>query len=159
MFASSRPIAALSAEERMRRIRADRWINIPRGAAGAEMLEDLIAFPQRARMPNLLIVGESGMGKTMIVEKFARDHPAHFDAVNGLKRMPVVVVQMVSGPDEARFYKRLLAAIGAPEPTRATWARWKVWRCGCCGKPGRACWSSTRCTVCRRARSASRRAS
>jgi len=56
----------------------------------------------------------------MIVEKFARDHPAHFDAVNGLKRMPVVVVQMVSGPDEARFYKRLLAAIGAPEPTRPT---------------------------------------
>jgi len=71
-------------------------------------------------MPNLLIVGESGMGKTMIVEKFARDHPAHFDAVNGLKRMPVVAVQMVSGPDEARFYKRLLAAIGAPEPSRPT---------------------------------------
>ena len=70
-------------------------------------------------MPNLLIVGESGMGKTMIVEKFARDHPAHYDAVNGLKRMPVVVVQMVSGPDEARFYKRLLAAIGAPEPERS----------------------------------------
>ena len=84
------------------------------------MLEDLIAFPRRARMPNLLIVGESGMGKTMIVEKFARDHPAYYDAVNGLKRIPVVVVQMVSGPDEARFYKRLLAAIGAPEPTRPT---------------------------------------
>ena len=27
---------------------------------------------------------------------------------------------MVSGPDEARFYKRLLAAIGAPEPLRPT---------------------------------------
>jgi hypothetical protein len=27
---------------------------------------------------------------------------------------------MVSGPDEARFYKRLLAAIGALEPTRPT---------------------------------------
>ena len=71
-------------------------------------------------MPNLLIVGASGMGKTMIVEKFARDHPAYFDAVNGLKHMPVVIVQMVSGPDEARFYKRLLAAIGAPEPPRPT---------------------------------------
>jgi type II secretory pathway predicted ATPase ExeA len=34
--------------------------------------------------------------------------------------MPVIVVQMISGPDEARFYKRLLAAIGAPEPPRAT---------------------------------------
>jgi len=28
--------------------------------------------------------------------------------------------QMVSGPDETRFYRRILAAIGAPEPPRAT---------------------------------------
>ena len=110
------------------------------------MLEDLIAFPQRARMPNLLIVGASGMGKTMIVEKFARDHPAHFDAVNGLKRMPVVVVQMVSGPDEARFYKRLLAAIGAPERRGPLWGRWKA-RVAGLAEAGRACWSSTRCIV------------
>ena len=81
---------------------------------------ELIAFPPRARMPNLLIVFASGMGKTMIVEKFARDHPGYHDAANGLKRIPVVVVQMVSGPDEARFYKRLLAAIGATEPPRPT---------------------------------------
>ena len=120
LFASSRPIAALSSDERLRRIRSDRWINYPRAQQALAMLEDLIVFPQRARMPNLLIVGESGMGKTMIVEKFVRDHPAHFDAVNGLKRMPVVAVQMVSGPDEARYYKRLLAAIGAPEPSRPT---------------------------------------
>ena len=71
-------------------------------------------------MPSVAIYGDSGMGKTMIVEKFARDHPTHFDAVNGIKRMPVVLVQMVSGPDEARFYRRLLAAIGAPEPSRPT---------------------------------------
>ncbi|KAF0126148.1 MAG: hypothetical protein FD148_2151, partial [Methylocystaceae bacterium] len=120
LFAGSRPIAALSSEERLRRIRADRWINYPRAQQALAALEDLISFPRRARMPNLLIVGESGMGKTMIVEKFARDHPAYFDAVNGLKRMPVVLVQMVSGPDEARFYKRLLAAISAPEPSRPT---------------------------------------
>jgi Cdc6-like AAA superfamily ATPase len=120
LFAPSRPIAALSSDERLCRIRSDRWINYPRARQALAMLEDLIAFPQRARMPNLLIVGASGMGKTMIVEKFARDHPSHFDAVNGLKRMPVVAVQMVSGPDEARFYKRLLAAIGAPEPSRPT---------------------------------------
>jgi DNA replication protein DnaC len=66
LFASSRPIAALSSDERLRRIRSDRWINYPRAQQALAMLEDLIAFPQRARMPNLLIVGESGMGKTMI---------------------------------------------------------------------------------------------
>ena len=60
------------------------------------------------------------MGKTMIVEKFAHDHPSYFDVANGLKRMPVVLVQMVSGPDESRFYRRLLAATGALEPPWAT---------------------------------------
>jgi type II secretory pathway predicted ATPase ExeA len=120
LFPASRPTAALSAEERIRRIRADRWINYSRAQQALEKLEALLAFPQRARMPNLLIVGASGMGKTMIVEKFARDHPSHFDSVTGRMNMPVIVVQMVPGPDEARFYKRLLAAIGAPEPSRAT---------------------------------------
>ncbi len=120
LFPAIRPVAALNPAERIRRIRADRWISYPRAQQALAKLEDLIVFPQCARMPNLLIVGASGMGKTMIVEKFARDHPGHFDAVSGIERMPVVVVQMVSGPDEARFYKRLLTAIGAPEPPRAT---------------------------------------
>jgi type II secretory pathway predicted ATPase ExeA len=120
LFPSSRPVAALSAEERIRRIRADRWVNYPRAEQVLQKLEALLAFPQRARMPNLLLVGASGMGKTMIVEKFARDHPSHFDTVTGRMHLPVIIVQMVPGPDEARFYKRLLAAIGAPETPRAT---------------------------------------
>jgi type II secretory pathway predicted ATPase ExeA len=120
LFPAARELALLDAEVRIRAMRTDRWISYPRGQAALAKLEELIAFPQRARMPNLLIVGESGMGKTMIIEKFARDHPAYYDAVNGLKQMPVVVVQMVSGPDEVRFYKRLLAAIGGFEPPRAT---------------------------------------
>ena len=123
LFPASRPMAVLGADERVRKICADRWIRYPRAQHALAKLEELIAFPQRARMPNLLIVGASGMGKTMIVEKFARDHPAHFDATKGVEHMPVIVVQMVSGPDEARFYKRILAAIGAPEPPRGTLGR------------------------------------
>lgn len=115
-------IAALSAEERILRIRADRWISYPRAEAALAKLETLMSFPERARMPNLLLVGESGMGKTMIIEKFTRDHASSFDDTTGRLHMPVVAVQMVSGPDETRFYRRILAAIGAPEPPRATLA-------------------------------------
>ena len=76
-------IAALSAEERIHRIRADRWISYPRAEAALEKLETLMSFPERARMPNLLIVGDSGMGKTMIIEKFTRDHASSFDETSG----------------------------------------------------------------------------
>ncbi|MDF9301998.1 TniB family NTP-binding protein [Tritonibacter mobilis] len=120
LFPASQALAAKSADERIRRIRADRWISYPRAEQALAKLDTLIGFPKCARMPNLLIVGESGMGKTMIVEKFVRDHPISFDEASGTTRMPVVTVQMISGPREARFYRRLLAAIGAPEPPRAT---------------------------------------
>ncbi len=112
--------AALSAEDRIHRIRADRWISYPRADAALEKLETLMSFPERARIPNLLIVGESGMGKTMIIEKFARDHASSSDEASGRLHMPVVAVQMVSGPDDSHFYRRILAAIGAPEPPQAT---------------------------------------
>ena len=78
LYPASRAVAAMSAEERIHRIRADRWIAYPRAQAALAKLEELISFPERARMPNLLIVGASGMGKTMIIEKFVRDHPASF---------------------------------------------------------------------------------
>ena len=122
LYPAARQLALLSAEDRIHRIRADRWISYPRAEAALVKLETLMSFPERARMPNLLIVGESGMGKTMIIEKFTRDHPASFDETTGRLHMPVVAVQMVSGPDESRFYRRILAAIGAPEPPRATLA-------------------------------------
>ena len=122
LYPAARQLAALSAEQRIHRIRADRWISYPRAEAALVKLETLMSFPERARMPNLLIVGESGMGKTMIIEKFTRDHPANFDETTGRLHMPVVVVQIVSGPDESRFYRRILAATGAPEPPRATLA-------------------------------------
>jgi type II secretory pathway predicted ATPase ExeA len=120
LYPGAGEIAALSSEERIHRIRADRWISYPRAEAALEKLETLMSFPERARMPNLLIVGDSGMGKTMIIEKFTRDHASCFDETSGRLHMPVVAVQMVSGPDESRFYRRILAAIGAPEPPRAT---------------------------------------
>ncbi|MZR15384.1 AAA family ATPase [Maritimibacter sp. DP07] len=114
--------AVLGAEERILRIRGDRWVSYPRAEVALAKLETFLAFPERTRMPNLLLVGESGMGKTMIIEKFSRDHPSSFDDTTGRLHMPVVAVQMVSGPDETRFYRRILAAIGAPEPPRATLA-------------------------------------
>lgn len=113
-------LAGLPDHERVERVRADRWIEYPRARAALARLDDLLLFPKRARMPNLLIFGASGMGKTMIIEKFVRTHPPVFDAVSGIRRRPIIVVQMIPSPDEGRFYHRLLALIGAPPPTRAT---------------------------------------
>ena len=112
--------ADLPNRERIEHIRVDRWIDYPRARQALDKLEELLLFPKRARMPNLLIFGASGMGKTMIIDKFVRAHPPRFDESSGIDHRPVIVVQMVASPHEGRFYHRLLSVIGAPPPTRAT---------------------------------------
>lgn len=108
-------VAALSNEDRMRRIRSDRWIGYTRARSALQRMEDLFSWPNKQRMPNLLIIGPTNNGKSMIVEKFRRDHFVSPAAQGGdREHIPVVVVQTPSEPSVARFYSGLLAGIGAP---------------------------------------------
>ncbi|WUU93843.1 TniB family NTP-binding protein [Spirillospora sp. NBC_01491] len=104
--------ARLPADERVRYVRADRWIGYTRAAGALERLEELVEWPAKQRMPNLLLVGPTNNGKSMIIEKFRRGHlPA---SRPDAEQIPVLVVQMPSEPSVVRFYTALLAAMGAP---------------------------------------------
>ncbi len=111
-----RHLADEDASSRIRRIRTDRWIGYARAEAVLAALEDLLSFPTRTRMPNLLLVGPTNNGKTMIVEKFRRAHPgtAAAESEDGMALLPVVKVQMPPGPDEGRFFGAILDALGMP---------------------------------------------
>lgn len=101
---------------RIRAIRTDRWIGYARADAALAACEDMLTFPKRTRMPNLLLFGPTNNGKTMIVEKFRRAHPAvaSEDAPHGMAQVPVLNVQMPPGPDEARFFEAILDALAVP---------------------------------------------
>lgn len=102
----------LGEAERLRYVRADRWIGYPRATEALQRLETLLEWPTKQRMPNLLLLGPTNNGKSMIVEKFRRTHPPaeHGDR----EEIPVLVMQMPSEPSPNRFYAGLLAALGAP---------------------------------------------
>ncbi|WP_318036771.1 TniB family NTP-binding protein [Streptomyces chengmaiensis] len=70
---AAQQIARLPDAERLRYVRADRWIGYPRATAALERLETLLTWPTRQRMPNLLLIGPTNNGKSMIVEKFRRE--------------------------------------------------------------------------------------
>ena len=107
--------------QRLDWIRADRWIGYPRALQALTILEDLLTLPVRQRMPNLLIIGPTNNGKTMIVEKFRRDHPAAPSADGEHEIIPVAIVQMPSEPELKRFYAAILRAVQAPpRPPRET---------------------------------------
>jgi len=120
LHSSTRPFAAEDQATRIQRIRMDRWIAYARAEAALTALEDLLTFPKRLRMPNLLLVGPTNNGKTMIVEKFRRAHLAvdAADAQDGAAIVPVVKMQMPAGPDEGRFFGAILDALGMPYAPR-----------------------------------------
>jgi Bacterial TniB protein len=100
--------------ERMMRIRNERWIGYTRAHQALSKLEELFTFPKRQRMPNLLIIGPTNNGKSMIVEKFRRAHPSQPLENTMNEIIPVLVMQMPSDPSISRFYYLLLAAMNAP---------------------------------------------
>jgi predicted ATPase len=73
-------------EDRIRQVRSANWVGYARASRALDRLTELIEQPSCARMPCLLLYGESGMGKTMIIEKFERMHPPHHDRASGTGR-------------------------------------------------------------------------
>ena len=73
---AAQQVARLPAAERLRHVRADRWIGYTRATEALARLETLFEWPARQRMPNLLLTGPTNNGKSMIIEKFRRAAPA-----------------------------------------------------------------------------------
>lgn len=104
----------LSDAERIERIRSPRWIGYPRAKVALAKLEDLLIHPPTHRSPNLLIVGETNNGKTMLINRFKKDHPAMDNPDGEGISVPVMLIQAPPVPDEGRFYNTLLEALFAP---------------------------------------------
>ena len=105
----------LSDEQRISFLSEDRWIDYPRARKALHELERRLVSPKRTRMPSLLIPGESNIGKSMIIQKFLRDHPhREFNQETGQLQLDVLAVEMPAAPTERRFYGQLLLALNAP---------------------------------------------
>src|SRR6266540_1150020 len=104
----------LTAEERIQRVRSPRWIGYPMAKRILDRLEDLLTYPQTHRMPGLLLVGETNNGKTMIINRFKRLHPADDNAKGETIHLPVLIIQAPPTPPEGRLYKKIMEKIACP---------------------------------------------
>lgn len=113
-------VAALPNEDRLRRVRTDRWIGYSRAVKIVDHLSRIVEGPAKQRMPNALIIGPTNNGKSMVVEKFRRRHVARSSAAptGEAEIIPIVCMQMPSEPSISRFYALLLAAVGSPPMPR-----------------------------------------
>ena len=99
---AAQQVARLPAAERLRHVRADRWIGYTRATEALARLETLFEWPARQRMPNLLLTGPTNNGKSMIIEKFRRTHPPK--SCPDREHIPVLAVQMPSDPSVNRVH-------------------------------------------------------
>jgi len=104
--------AGLPDAQRRARIRAERWIGYSRAREALATLEDLLTHPVRQRMPNLLLIGPTNNGKSMLIEKFRRAHGVEPVPSAEAETIPVVTLQMPSEPSVSRFYMLLLTTSG-----------------------------------------------
>jgi chromosomal replication initiation ATPase DnaA len=113
-------LLAASDSDRITLIQEERWITFPRVRIALEALEALLARPRTTRMRSIAIYADSGMGKTMLMERFKRAHPSRYNATERRSITPVIALQMPSHATERRFYGHLLTEIGVPFISRAT---------------------------------------
>jgi hypothetical protein len=107
-------VALLPVEQRIARLRSEYWIGYTRAQEALSKMEELLNYPKRIRMPNMLIISPSNNGKTMIIEKFRRSHLSYTSENMDHEVIPVLTVQMPSNPSVRRFYATIATALGSP---------------------------------------------
>jgi TniB protein len=68
LSSATREQAFLDAKSRIKLVQTARWVGFNRTQLAVDELERRYHYPSCARMPCMLLYGDSGMGKTMILE-------------------------------------------------------------------------------------------
>ena len=113
-------ILTASIDERVYFVRSKRWIAYPKAVEILGHLNALLKHPRTTRMPSLAVYGDSGMGKSMLVEKFKDDYAQTASDRPSGPKTKLLVVELAGRPNERRLYAQILAVIGAPQNPRAT---------------------------------------
>jgi hypothetical protein len=111
---------AESIDERIYFIRSKRWIAYPKAIEILGHLNALLKHPRTTRMPSLAVYGDSGMGKSMLVEKFKDDYALNAPEKPRRPKAKLLVVELAGRPNERRLFAQILAVLGAPQNPRAT---------------------------------------
>jgi hypothetical protein len=99
-----------------------KWVSYEGASEALARMEHLLRRPPCGRRPSMLLYGDSDIGKTMIVDKFVRDHPNICDQFGEVEARKVLRLQMPSKPNDGRLYAQIIDGLGhkAPYTRRGT---------------------------------------
>lgn len=113
----------LDDDSRIQWLDRPRWIGYSRAQDVMGKLEDLVRHPREARMPNMLLIGNTNNGKTRLIRSFAQRHPAEGNPGGEHIIAPVLYVQAPPAPSEAGFYSEILSTLFEKVPISSTDAK------------------------------------
>ncbi|WP_418187435.1 TniB family NTP-binding protein [Aliarcobacter lanthieri] len=100
-----------SIDERIKKCKEQVWIPYPQANNILNELEDLFDYPDKERIPGLLIIGDTNNGKTTIINRFMNNHQRYLDITN---KIPVIKISAPISPSHNALYEKLLDAYYIP---------------------------------------------
>ena len=97
--------AFLDTKSRIKLVQTARWVGFERAPVGSRRARATLSLPELRTHALSILYGDSGMGKTMIVEKIERLHPSSYEERRGITLRPVLTLQMPPSPDKRRFIR------------------------------------------------------
>ena len=114
-------VLAGAIDERVYFIQSKRWIAYPKAVHILDHLNKLLKHPRTTRMPSLIVYGDSGMGKSMLVRQVQSGLRGGLrDSTRRQTPISVLVVELSGRPTERRLFSQILAAVDAPHSPRAS---------------------------------------
>jgi Bacterial TniB protein len=107
-------LAALDADDRIRMVSKDLFIEHEYSAHLNDMLDALLCEPRHGRMPCWLITGDAGMGKTAQLHRFARRYADHRSDDNAALVRPIVIANVPPAPTRQTLEWCVLESLNAP---------------------------------------------
>ncbi|WP_373031438.1 TniB family NTP-binding protein [Sulfurovum sp.] len=111
-----KPLMLFNDEKRIESLYEDMWINYPRSEEIIQLLSQMMNRPKKPRMPGLLLIGESNMGKTSIIHRFVALHPDMTieDDMEMTRVQKPVMHAIMRGSEEKDLYIAILDKFWVP---------------------------------------------
>lgn len=94
------------------------WVDYPSASKVLDFMQQMVDLPRQQRMPNLMLIGDIGNGKTSILQRLYTKFGKPYISTDGYFTAPIRLIEAPPMAGEKELYMRLIASLGLPYKSR-----------------------------------------